>query len=104
MKTYDFAGYKLTMKSQNKKDKFGHEKVSYTFSNPAGTTIFDGDDFGASPMHPAEGKESAISLLTFLTLRPGDTDSEYFDKYTPEQLEFANSIDCENLQIYTFDD
>lgn len=38
-------------------------------------------------------------LLGFLTLRPGDTDREYFDKYTPAQLEYANqhaeTLPCE---------
>ena len=28
-------------------------------------------------------------LLAFLSLKPGDTDPEYFEGYTPEQLEFA---------------
>jgi hypothetical protein len=30
------------------------------------------------------------ALMGFLTLRPGDTDDEYFDRYTPDQLAFAD--------------
>jgi len=62
--------------------------------------IFQGDDFFCPYRDPTSYK-AALSLLGFLTLRPGDTDGEYFSKYTPEQLEFANSQDCENLQMYT---
>jgi len=44
------------------------------------------------------------ALLGFLTLRPGDTDVEYFDAYTPEQMEFAESYECEAMQMYTDDE
>lgn len=51
---------------------------------PAGTTV-DGDD----------AKELVCSLLG---MKPGDTDSEYFENYTPEQLAFAEqygeTVDC----------
>lgn len=30
-------------------------------------------------------------MLTFLSLRPGDTDRDYFDRYTPEQLDWARA-------------
>lgn len=55
-----------------------------------GRTIFEGDDFGASPMHGIDSDEAVKALMGFLTLRPGDTDKEYFNKYTPRQLAFAN--------------
>jgi len=52
--------------------------------------IFEGEDFGCSPCDAVDSDTCALSLMTFLTLRPGDTDAEYFDKYTPRQLQFAN--------------
>src|SRR4051794_34254726 len=53
--------------------------------------IFEGWDYGCSPMHCIDGDESVAGLLCFLSLRPGDTDSEYFDDYTPQQLEWCQS-------------
>jgi hypothetical protein len=37
--------------------------------------------------------------MGFLTLKPGDTDSDYFAEYTPEQMDYcqryAESLSCE---------
>ena len=54
------------------------------------TVLFTGEDFAGSPMHSDDSDETIASLLGFLTLRPGDTDREYFDAYTPEQLEYCS--------------
>lgn len=102
MKTYDFDGYKMTLQDTGKV-KNDHVMVEYTFSTPDGELLFSGDDLGCSPLHGPESMESAKALLCFLTVRKGDTDEEYFDSYTPRQLEFSESMDCEHLQIYTLD-
>ena len=104
MKTYNFDNYTLTLKVTKKIDNYGHKMVSYKFLTPTGKILFSGKDFGASPLHAPEGLESAKALLSFLTLRKGDTDDDYFDNYTPEQLEFSESQDCENLSIYALDE
>lgn len=101
---HTFDGYTLSLQALGRKDRNGHEMVRYIFSDPKGTMIFAGDDFGASPLHDAEGDKSAKSLLAFLTLRDGDTDAEYFANYTPAQIAFRDSFDCEQLQLYTLDD
>lgn len=54
-----------------------------------GKLLFSGEDFGCSPMHAIDSDEAVACLLSFLTLKPGDTDSEYFEKYTAEQLDYA---------------
>lgn len=54
------------------------------------TTIFEAADFAGSPMHADDSDETVRSLMTFLTLRPGDTDADYFASYTPKQLEFRD--------------
>lgn len=59
--------------------------------------IFDGGDFCASPMYAIDSLQTAYACLGFLTLKPGDTDSEYFENYTPDQLEWCNSSKCEYL-------
>ncbi len=53
-------------------------------------TIFQGEDFGCSPLHSIDGKEALRALMGFLTLRPGDTDREYFAGYSKRQLAFAS--------------
>lgn len=52
--------------------------------------IFTGEDYRCSPMHCIDSEESVNSLMGFLTLKPGDTDSEYFDNYTEVQLAFCS--------------
>lgn len=66
-------------------------------SPPPLVTIFQGADFQPSPMHAADSDAALLALLGFLTLRPGDTDSECFDKYTPAQMAWAQSSECESL-------
>lgn len=103
MRYYTFEGYKLSLRETDKRDSYGHVRVAYTFKTPDNEILFQGDDFGSSPLHDPESKASAIGLLAFLTLKPGDTDADYFDKYTPRQMEFAQSMDAENLSSIVYD-
>ena len=54
------------------------------------TVLFAGDDFGPSPLHAWDSDESIAALMGFLTLRPGDTDAEYFEDYTDVQRDFCD--------------
>jgi hypothetical protein len=65
-------------------------KIGYRFKYD-GKLIFEGRDFGPSPMHAIDGIETVISLLGFLSLQKGDTDVEYFADYTKEQMEFSEN-------------
>lgn len=62
-------------------------------------TLFEGSDFCPSPLHAWDSDDTVASLLSFLTLRPGDTDAEYFDGYTDAQRDFcakhAEALSCE---------
>jgi len=82
---------------------FGRQYIGYRFSNPKGEPIFDttlnSAPMGVSPLYAVDSDEALRALLGFLTLRPGDTDREYFDGYTPAQLAFAEG-DAEYLQLY----
>lgn len=104
MKTHTFDGYTVTLKALNRRDRHNHIMVAYEFITPEGETLFKGEDLGASPMHAPESLDSAKALLSFLTLKPGDTDADYFDSYTLRQMEWAESWDCEQLQTYTVDE
>lgn len=68
-----------------------------------GELIFKGDDYGTSPMFDAHSLDSLIGLLGFLTVKPGDTDDEYFEDYTQEQLDFVNSDLCDELSTIVYD-
>lgn len=83
-------------------DHLGKSILRYQFQQ-GDKLLFEGEDFACSPMNAIDSDESVRALLSFLTLRPGDTDSEYFENYTQEQLDFA-SEHGETLQMYTLDD
>jgi hypothetical protein len=63
------------------------------------TILFSGSDFGCSPMHAIDSDDTIAGLMGFLTLRPGDTDDEYFDNYTDAQRDYADhyaeTLSCE---------
>lgn len=96
----DGNGFRLELWDTYQTDR-GKSRLAYQFfHNDA--LVFEGDDFCASPMHSVDGDETARSLLGFLSLQPGDTDPEYFDSYTPDQLEWARAHG-ETLSLYTED-
>jgi len=73
-------------------DSYGKTIIRYRFDIlPGGPAVplFSGEDFACSPMYAIDSDRCIAALLSFLTLRPGDTDREYFDNYTPEQMTFA---------------
>lgn len=79
-----------------------HHAMGYTFMH--GTEIiFSGDDFGVPVSIPVDSDQAVRNLLGFLSLRPGDTDSEHFDSYTQRQVEWAEQYG-EDLSLYAQDD
>lgn len=64
--------------------------------------MFKGEDFGCSPLHAIDSDATVKSLMTFLTLRPGDTDRDYFKNYTPGQLAYC-SRHAESLSLCVLD-
>jgi len=82
--------FRLELFDTGQRDWRGQTKLAYTFHD-AGKLVFEGEDFAGSPLHADDSDETVVSLLAFLSLRPGDTDREYFDSYTPEQLAWAEA-------------
>jgi hypothetical protein len=78
-------------------------RIGYELRDPSGAVLFSGDDFGPSPMHADDSDATLRGLLGFLTLRPGDTDAEYFADYTPAQMAFAKS-DAAQLLAFIYSD
>ena len=86
-------------------DRRGQTIIGYRLSQidrEGDETIFCGEDFAGSPLHADDSDETMRALLGFLTLRLGDTDREYFDRYSPGQLNFAISHG-EMLALFAFE-
>ena len=99
----ELDGYTLQTFDTGEVDTLGKSRIAYEFKTPAGEMLFNAEDFHASPCHAIDSDECLRSLLGFLTLSPGDTESDYFADYTPEQMAFAEG-DAEQLKIWSFDD
>lgn len=59
------------------------------WGTPIETVLFEGEDFGCSPCHAVDSDATVEGIMSFLTLRPGDTDAEYFESYTQAQLNYC---------------
>lgn len=88
-------------KRMGSRDAIGYELRHWT-GNGESHVVFTGEDFGASPMYAMDSDVTCHSILSFLTLRPGDTDADYFAEYTPEQMTFCTHH-AEALSIAVFD-
>ena len=96
IKTWRKSGFTLRLWDIYSRDWRGQTVLAYELKDGR-KVIFSGDDFAGSPMHADDSRETVASLLGFLTLKPGDTDREYFDKYTKDQLAWRESSRCEEL-------
>lgn len=81
--------FTLTLWDTGRRDGRGQSYLAYRLTSH-GRPIFEGEDFSGSPMHTDDSDATVRSLLTFLTLRPGDTDADYFSEYTPQQIAFRD--------------
>lgn len=84
----DLIGFKLYLYDGGRTGEFGRTYLGYQFVMK-GEAIFEGDDFGVPTGKVIDSLEVAASLLHFLSLRPGDTDADYFDDYTERQWQFV---------------
>lgn len=98
IKTWRKDGFTLRLYDLFKRDSLGKSILAYELKDGR-KVIFSGDDFACSPLHGIDSLDTVVSLLGFLTLKPGDTDREYFDKYTPDQLEWCQSFRCDLLSL-----
>lgn len=104
MATYKLTGFAdidhaLVITSAGR-DGFAHERWRYELY-AGGSLIFDAADL-SSPIGASED-EVAHSALTFLTLRPGDVEAEYFDGYSPVQCAWRDMY-AEDLSLVLYED
>lgn len=81
-----------------RRDVLGRERWRYELYAD-GSLIFDAADL-SSPSGASED-EVAQSALTFLTLRPGHVEAEYFDDYSPIQCAWRDMY-AEDLSRSSF--
>jgi len=99
------ANHRLLTWDTGKRASTGQHKIGYAFfvSLQDEKPLFLGEDCGVSPMHCIDSADALLGLLSFLTLKPGDTDAEYFDSYTPDQLDWCKSSEAEDLCLCLYD-
>lgn len=101
-RTWELEGFKLDLEVLPYKDKYGKFTVKYEFFD-GDKLVFAGEDYYPSPMNPPLSDESAYGLLFFFTVQPDDTDGEYFESYTPEQIKWRDSERCRELSDLVFE-
>jgi len=100
----DLSDGKYELKTWDTGNRYdtGQWKIRYEFKKEDGDIIFHGSDCGCSPMHATDSDDCLRGLLGFLSLKPGDTDDEYFEDYTKEQMEFAEN-NGEELNLWSLE-
>jgi hypothetical protein len=97
--------FSLVMFDTYKLDNRGATLIAYKLTQHEkgkSLVIFEGSDFSSSPCHAIDSDDAVRGLLGFLTLRPGDTDPEYFEKYSPTQIVYCIQH-AEALSCYVYD-
>lgn len=77
----------------NRRDGYGKAVLGYRLTMTLGlsqTVLFEGEDMHCAPGDAVDSDAAIESIMSFLTLRPGDTDPEYFKDYTAVQLKFCS--------------
>lgn len=102
LRNVELDGYRLMLWDTGRRGIAEKDMLGYALWVPGaweGEPLFVGEDYGASPMHAIDSDDTLRGIIGFLTLKPGDTDDEYFENYTPEQMAFAES-DAESLSLW----
>lgn len=84
-----FAGGYLLLVWDTHQLIYNKNRLGYRLHHPDGHVLFEAEDYGCAPGDAIDSDASLRGLLCFLTLKPGDTDDEYFAHYSEEQLRWA---------------
>lgn len=90
IRKWEEEDFRLELFDPNRRGFGGKHILAYRFFHE-GKLIFEGDDYGCSPCHAIDSDAAVAGLLAFLSCKPGDTDPEYFDSYSPEQMEWCQA-------------
>ena len=96
--------FRLEIFDTLKSDARGHSLIAYRLSDSRfpGGAIFEAADFLASPIDAIDSDETLASLLTFLSLRPGDVGEDYFAGYSKRQTEWME-LHADELAFLAFE-
>lgn len=97
--------FRLTTWDTGRTDWRGVSRLGYRLTqreHGRTVTLFEGEDFCGSPLHADDSDATVSALLSFLTLRHGDTDLYYFASYTPAQWDYVHQH-AEALSCYVSD-
>lgn len=92
---------KYTLDIYDVDDEKDRTRVGYRFFYDD-ELIFEGDNYRISVFDKKDDDATIATLLSFLSLRKGDTNKEYFDNYTEKQLAFSEEHG-EELSIIIYD-
>lgn len=95
-------GFRLDLFDTGRTGPLGHTYLAYRFTEEDDEVIFQGDDYGVPAGTAIDSLEAVEGLLGFLSLRPGDTDLDYFDGYNQRQWRFVEEH-AEDLQMLVND-
>jgi hypothetical protein len=98
IRVWKAGDFLLKLWDTHRVDRYGKTVLAYKFYD-GGRLIFKGEDFHCSPLHAIDSDETVAGVLAFLSLKPGDTDAEWFEEYSPAQLAWCLSR-AEELSWY----
>lgn len=97
-------GRRLHVWNPGRRTGLGKAAVGYAFYLPGATEpLFAGENIGCSPLHRVGSDDCLRMVLGFLSLRPGDTDPDFFDGYTEDQLAWVVA-NGEELSLWAVDE
>lgn len=96
------SDYRLELECNFKPDGRGRYLYSYKFWCKD-ELIFEGDDYSPPATH--DENVWVADLLNWLSLQEDDVDEDYWTEhnYTPRQLEWRDSDDCNELKLIAMD-
>jgi hypothetical protein len=102
--TFHFSGIgSLRMQDANEPTGGTHTQVRYWFRPTGDSVLFSGADYAVPSHEPIDSRDAALSLMSFLTLQPGDTDAEYFARHTADQLAWVASDAADRMRMELYE-
>lgn len=90
IRTWTAETFRLEVYDTHTQVSSSHWRLAYVLYD-GDTVMFDADDFGCPKTTPVDADAVIRSLITFLTMQPGDDTPDYFVHYTPEQVAWRDS-------------
>jgi hypothetical protein len=90
IRTWTAGTFRLEVYDTHTQVSSSHWRLAYVLYD-GDTVMFAGDDFGCPKTTPVDADAVIRSLVTFLTMQPGDKAPDYFAHYASEQRAWRDS-------------